>query len=131
MYSARIGFKCRKAAKSGENFQKGGVLLMYAIIETGGKQYKVKEGDIITVEKLNVDAGTAYTFDQVLSVADGEAVSFGAPYISGASVSASVVGDGKGKKIVVYKFKAKKNYHRKKGHRQPFTRLKIDSITAG
>ena len=104
---------------------------MYAIIETGGKQYKVKEGDIITVEKLAADAGTAYTFDQVLSVVDGETVSFGTPYVNGASVSASVIGDGKGKKIVVYKFKAKKNYHRKKGHRQPFTRLKIDSITAG
>jgi len=104
---------------------------MYAIIETGGKQYKVKEGDIITVEKLDVDAGTAYTFNQVLSVVDGETASFGAPYIKGASVSASVIGDGKGKKIIVYKFKSKKNYHRKKGHRQPFTRLKVDSITVG
>jgi len=104
---------------------------MYAIIETGGKQYKVKEGDIITVEKLGADAGTTYTFDKVLSVANGETVSFGAPYVKGASVAASVMGDGKGKKVVVYKFKAKKNYHRKKGHRQPFTRLKIDSISAG
>ncbi|MCL2421737.1 MAG: 50S ribosomal protein L21 [Defluviitaleaceae bacterium] len=104
---------------------------MYAIIETGGKQYKVKEGDIITVEKLGVDAGTAYTFDNVLSVVDGENASFGVPYVSGASVSASVIGDGKGKKLVVYKFKSKKNYHRKKGHRQPFTRLKVDSITVG
>ena len=101
---------------------------MYAIIETGGKQYKVQEGDIITVEKLAVDTGTAYTFDRVLSVADGEKISFGAPYVAGASVAASVLGDGKGKKVVVYKFKSKKNYHRKKGHRQPFTRLKIDSI---
>ena len=104
---------------------------MYAIIETGGKQYKVKEGDIITVEKLGADAGTVYTFDRVLSVADGETVSFGAPYVEGASVAASIMGDGKGKKIVVYKFRAKKNYHRKKGHRQPFTRLKIDSISVG
>jgi len=101
---------------------------MYAIIETGGKQYKVQEGDIITVEKLAVDTGTAYTFDRVLSVADGEKISFGVPYVAGASVAASVLGDGKGKKVVVYKFKSKKNYHRKKGHRQPFTRLKIDSI---
>ena len=104
---------------------------MYAIIETGGKQYKVKEGDIITVEKLNVDAGTAYSFDKVLTVVNGEEVSFGAPYISGATVGAEVLGDGKGKKIVVYKFKSKKNYHKKKGHRQPFTRLKIDKINAG
>jgi len=104
---------------------------MYAIIETGGKQYKVAEGDVITVEKLNADAGTAYTFDKVLSVADGEKVSFGAPYVKGASVAASVINDGKAKKVVVYKFKSKKNYHRKKGHRQPFTKLKIDAITAG
>lgn len=101
---------------------------MYAIIETGGKQYKVQAGDIITVEKLCADAGSAYAFDQVLTLADGETVTFGAPYISGASVSASVIGDGKAKKIVVYKYKSKKGYHRKKGHRQPFTRLKIDAI---
>ena len=104
---------------------------MYAIIETGGKQYKVKEGDVITVEKLTVEVGTAYKFDKVLSVANGEQVSFGAPYITGASVDAEVLGDGKAKKIVVYKFKSKKNYHRKKGHRQPYTKLKIGSITAG
>ena len=104
---------------------------MYAIIETGGKQYKVKVGDVINVEKLGVDAGTAYTFDKVLSVSDGGSVSFGSPYIEGVRVEALVEGDGKGKKIVVYKFKAKKNYHRKKGHRQPFTRLKINSIKVG
>ena len=104
---------------------------MYAIIETGGKQYKVKEGDVITVEKLPAEAGTAYTFDKVLSVVNGDNASFGAPYISGASVAAQVLGDGKGKKLVVYKFKSKKNYHRKKGHRQPFTKLKIGAITAG
>ena len=103
---------------------------MYAIIETGGKQYKVQEGDVITVEKLAADTGTAYTFDKVLSVVDGDKTSFGEPYIKGASVAAQVLGDGKGKKIIVYKYKAKKNYHRKKGHRQPFTKLKIDSIKA-
>ena len=101
---------------------------MYAIIETGGKQYKVKEGDVISVEKLAADDGSTFTFDKVLTVADGEKVSFGTPYVSGASVSASVLGEGKGKKVVVYKFKSKKNYHRKKGHRQPFTKLKIDAI---
>ena len=101
---------------------------MYAIIETGGKQYKVKEGDVITVEKLGVDEGASYTFENVLSVVNGEEASFGAPYLSGASVSASVLGDGKGKKVIAYKYKAKKNYHRKKGHRQPFTKLKIESI---
>lgn len=104
---------------------------MYAIIETGGKQYKVAEGDVITVEKLGADAGTATTFDKVLSVVDGDKVSFGSPYVGGASVAGEVLGDGKGKKVVVYKFKAKKNYHRKKGHRQPFTKVKIGTITAG
>ena len=99
---------------------------MYAIIETGGKQYKVAEGDVITVEKLVAEG--SYTFDKVLSVVKGDQATFGAPYISGASVGATVLGEGKGKKIVVYKYKAKKNYHRKKGHRQPFTKLKIDSI---
>ena len=101
---------------------------MYAIIETGGKQYKVKEGDIITVEKLNVDAGTDYTFEKVLSLLNGEESAFGTPYIDGASVAASVIEDGKAKKVVVYKYKSKKNYHRKKGHRQPFTKLKIKAI---
>jgi len=101
---------------------------MYAIIETGGKQYRVQEGDTIMVEKLSADTGTAYTFDTVLAVGEGESTTFGAPYVSGASVSASVLGDIKGKKVVVYKYKSKKNYHRKKGHRQPYTRLKIDSI---
>ena len=100
---------------------------MYAIIETGGKQYKVKEGDIITVEKLSVEEGANYSFDKVLAVG-GEEASFGAPYLSGVSVSASVLGEGKGKKVIAYKYKAKKNYHRKKGHRQPFTKLKIESI---
>ena len=110
----------------------GGVLLiMYAIIETGGKQYKVKEGDIVTVEKLAAESGSTYNFEKVLSVVDGEKVTFGAPYVGGASVAASVLGDGKGKKLVVYKFKSKKNYHRKKGHRQPFTKLKIDAINGG
>jgi len=101
---------------------------MYAIIETGGKQYKVQEGDIINIEKLSAEAGTAYTFDRVLTVAEGEEISFGSPYVDGAKVEASVIGDGKNKKVVVYKFKSKKNYHRKKGHRQPFTKVKIDSI---
>ncbi|MDR1664265.1 MAG: 50S ribosomal protein L21 [Clostridiales bacterium] len=101
---------------------------MSAIIETGGKQYTVNAGDVITVEKLKVDAGTAYTFDRVLAVTDGETATFGAPYISGATVAASVLGDGKGKKVVSYKYKSKKGYHRKKGHRQPFTRVKLDEI---
>jgi len=101
---------------------------MHAIIETGGKQFKVQAGDIITVEKLGVDAGTAYTFDKVLGILDGESSVLGKPLVAGATVTASVLGDGKGKKLIVYKYKAKKGYHRKKGHRQPFTRVKIDAI---
>ena len=103
---------------------------MYAIIETGGKQYKVQEGDVIMVEKLPVEADSSYTFDKVLSLIDGDKASFGAPYLSGASVGATVLEEGKGKKVVVYKYKSKKNYHCKKGHRQPFTKLKIDAIKA-
>ena len=101
---------------------------MYAIIETGGKQYKVAEGDIITVEKLAVEAGSAYTFENVLAVGEGDKVSVGAPTVKGASVSASVIGDGKAKKVIVYKYKPKKGFHKKNGHRQPFTKLKIEKI---
>ena len=101
---------------------------MHAIIETGGKQYKVQAGDVITVEKLGVDAGTAFTFDRVLGILDGDATVLGKPLVSGASVTAEVLGDGKAKKVIVYKYKAKKGYHRKKGHRQPFTRVKIEAI---
>ena len=101
---------------------------MYAIIETGGKQYKVAEGDIITVEKLGVEAGQEYTFDKVLVLAKDGDVKVGAPYVEGAAVTASVIGDGKAKKVTVYKYKPKKGYHKKNGHRQPFTKLQIKSI---
>jgi large subunit ribosomal protein L21 len=101
---------------------------MYAIIETGGKQYKVAEGDIITVEKLAVEAGSEYTFENVLAVCDGDKVNVGAPVVSGASVKASVIGDGKAKKVIIYKYKPKKGFHKKNGHRQPFTKLKIEKI---
>ncbi len=101
---------------------------MYAIIETGGKQYKVSEGDVIFVEKLDVEAGSAVTIDKVLVVADGADVKVGAPYVEGASVSASAVKNGKEKKIIVYKYKAKKGYHKKQGHRQPYTKLEITKI---
>ncbi|MCL1786586.1 MAG: 50S ribosomal protein L21 [Defluviitaleaceae bacterium] len=103
---------------------------MYAIIETGGKQYKVQAGDVITVEKLGADAGTSFTFDRVLSILDGDNSVFGAPTIKGATVTAQVLGDGKAKKVIVYKYKAKKGFHKKKGHRQPFTQLKIEAVNA-
>lgn len=101
---------------------------MYAIIETGGKQYKVQEGDFIFVEKLDVEAGAAVTLDKVLVVADGDDVKVGAPLVDGATVEASVVKNGKEKKIIVYKYKAKKGYHKKQGHRQPYTKLEIKKI---
>lgn len=101
---------------------------MYAIIETGGKQYKVAEGDTITVEKLAVEAGQDFTFDKVLVLAKDGAVQVGAPYVAGAAVTATVIGDGKAKKVIVYKYKPKKGFHKKKGHRQPFTKLQIKSI---
>lgn len=101
---------------------------MYAIIETGGKQYKVAEGDVITVEKLGVEAGQEFTFDKVLVLAKDGDVKVGAPYVEGAAVTASVIGDGREKKVIVYKYKPKKGFHKKKGHRQPFTKLQIKSI---
>ena len=100
---------------------------MYAIIATGGKQYKVAEGAIIKVEKLGVEAGETYTFDQVLAVNNDKMV-VGNPTVEGATVTASVIGDGKAKKVVVYKYKPKKGFHKKNGHRQPFTKLQIKSI---
>lgn len=103
---------------------------MHAIIETGGKQYKVAAGDTLFIEKLNIDAGESYTFDKVLGIIDGESTTFGKPLVAGATVSATVEGDGKAKKLIVFKYKAKKGYRRKKGHRQPFTRVKIDAINA-
>ena len=102
---------------------------MYAIIATGGKQYKVSEGDIIKVEKLGAGAGTTYTFDQVLAVSN-DGLKIGNPVVEGASVEASVLGDGKAKKVVVYKYKPKTGYHKKNGHRQQYTAVKIEKINA-
>ncbi len=102
---------------------------MYAIIATGGKQYKVKEGDVIQVEKLESEAGETVTFDQVLMISDGD-VKVGTPVIDGATVSASVVAQGKAKKIIVYRYKRKTGYHKKNGHRQPFTKVKIEKINS-
>ncbi len=103
---------------------------MYAIIATGGKQYKVAEGDVVRVEKLGAEAGATYTFDQVLAVSDAEGMKVGAPTVEGASVVATVVGDGKAKKVIVYKYKRKSGYHKKNGHRQQYTEVKIEKINA-
>ncbi len=102
----------------------------HAIILTGGKQYRVAEGDVLFVEKLDAEAGDTVTFDQVLAVVDGELANFGAPLLSGASVTAKVEKNGKGKKIRVYKMKPKKGYRRTQGHRQPYTKVTIEAINA-
>lgn len=102
---------------------------MYAIIETGGKQVKVEEGQVIYVEKVNAESGDSVTFDKVL-VVGGEDVKIGAPYVDGATVTATVEKQDRAKKITVIKFKAKKNYKRKQGHRQPYTKLTINKIEA-
>jgi len=102
---------------------------VFAIVQTGGKQYKVREGDVIRVEKLPVDVGEEVILDQVLMV-HGEDTKIGRPFVEGANVVARVQRNGKGKKIIVFKYKPKKNYRRKKGHRQPFTELVIEKINA-
>lgn len=102
---------------------------MYAIMKTGGKQYKVGEGNIIKVEKLPAEVGEKITFEEIIFLTDGEGnVKIGDPHISGAKVIAEVLEQGRDKKIVVYKYKKRKNYHKKQGHRQPFTRIKIEKI---
>ena len=100
---------------------------MYAIIETGGKQIKVEAGKEIYVEKVNAEAGDTVTFDKVLFVG-GDDTKVGVPFVEGATVTAKVEKQGRGKKITVFKYKAKKNYHKKQGHRQPFTKLTVDAI---
>ena len=101
---------------------------MYAIIKTGGKQYKVQEGDVIRVEKLDVEEGSEVQFNDVLAVSNDEGLKVGAPVVDGAVVDANVVRQGKAKKIVVFKYKAKKDYRKKQGHRQPYTQVQITKI---
>ena len=101
---------------------------MYAIIESCGKQYKVAGGDVVFFEKLDVEEGKKVTFDKVVLVSDDKKVEVGVPYVKGVKVEGKVVANGKGKKIIVYKYKAKKNYRRTQGHRQPYTKVEITSI---
>ena len=103
---------------------------MYAIIKTGGKQYKVAEGDVITIEKLEANEGDAVTFEEVLTVVKDDAVVVGKPVVEGAKVTGKVEAQGKGKKILVFKYHAKSNYRRRQGHRQPFTKVVIGKIEA-
>jgi len=104
---------------------------VYAVIETGGKQYRVSEGDILEVEKLSSEENETVEFSQVVMGKDGEAIKVGNPYLKEAKVTARVLRQGRGKKITVFKYKPKKNYRRKKGHRQPFSRVRIENISLG
>jgi large subunit ribosomal protein L21 len=103
---------------------------MYAIIETGGKQYRVSEGDVIRVEKLEIADGETVKFEKVLLVANEGNINVGKPYVDGAVVEAVVENQGKAKKIIIFKYKAKKDYRKKQGHRQPFTKVVIEKIEA-
>ena len=103
---------------------------MYAIVKTGGKQYKVAQGDVLFVEKLEANEGDVVTLDQVLAVAGENGLTVGAPVVEGATVTAKVVAQGKAKRVIVYKYKAKKDYRRKQGHRQPYTKIVVEKINA-
>lgn len=103
---------------------------MYAIIKTGGKQYMVSEGDVLTVEKLDVESGAKVMFEEVLAVGNNGELQFGSPVVAGAKVEATVVENGKAKKVIVFKYKPKKDFRKKQGHRQPFTKVRIEKINA-
>lgn len=103
---------------------------MYAIIETGGKQYKVEAGMTLFIEKLDVEAGSEITFDKVIAVGADDGIKVGAPYVDGATVTAKAVKNGKAKKITVFTYKSKKNEKRKMGHRQPYTKVEISAVNA-
>ncbi|NSW90601.1 MAG: 50S ribosomal protein L21 [Firmicutes bacterium] len=101
---------------------------MYAVIETGGKQYKVQEGDVLFVDRISAEEGSIVTFEKVLALSKEGVVTFGKPLLDNVMVEARVLGHGKHKKIIVFKYKPKKNYRRKQGHRQPYTRVQIERI---
>lgn len=103
---------------------------MYAVIKTGGKQYRVSEGDVLYIEKLDVEEGDKVVFDQVLIVSDENETKIGTPMVEGATVEATCEKNGKGKKVIIFKYKAKKDYRKKQGHRQPYTKVMINKILA-
>ena len=117
------------AAPDSEPVNEGVEKEMNAIIVTGGKQYKVAEGDVLYIEKLDVEAGDTVKFDQVLAILDGENATFGTPVVEGASVEANIVKNGKGKKIRIFKYTPKKGYRKRQGHRQPYTKVEITKIS--
>jgi large subunit ribosomal protein L21 len=123
-------YKCAlRAAPDSEPVNEGVERKMNAIIVTGGKQYKVAEGDVLYIEKLDVEAGETVKFDQVLAIIDGENATFGTPVVEGATVEANVVKNGKGKKIRIFKYNPKKGYRKRQGHRQPYTKVEITKIS--
>lgn len=122
--------KRRNPALESESLLERMKKMKHAVILTGGKQYRVAEGDVIYIEKLDAEAGSSVTFDKVLAITDDESENvFGSPIIEGASVIANVVKNGRGKKIRVFKMKPKKGYHRTQGHRQPYTKVQIEKIS--
>ena len=128
-YAAQRGKRFRKETPKLASNEHRRCLFMYAIIATGGKQYRVAEGDSIKIERIDAEVGSAVTFDQVLAVNNGE-LTIGCPTVEGATVSATVEKVGKGKKVIVYKYKRKSGYHKKNGHRQLYTQVKIEKINA-
>jgi len=126
--TAQARFKA-KSTYGWRVLKKTGGVSMFAIIQTGGKQYKVQEGDVIYIEKLPVDEGNTVEFDQVLAVQKDQLL-IGNPTVAGAKVVGKVEKQGRARKIIVFKYKAKKNYHKKQGHRQPYTKVKIEKIEA-
>lgn len=113
-----------------EFYEKAGATIMYAVIETGGKQYQVNEGDVIFIEKLPAEADEIVTFDKVVALGADDGLKIGAPYVEGAAVEAKVLKNGKAKKITVFTYKPKKGEKKKQGHRQPYTQVKIEAIKA-
>ena len=123
-------YKCALcAAPDSEPVNEGVEKKMNAIIVTGGKQYKVAEGDVVYIEKLDQEAGETVKFDQVLAIIDGDKATFGTPVVEGASVEAKIVKNGKGKKIRIFKYNPKKGYRKRQGHRQPYTKVEIAKIS--
>lgn len=101
---------------------------MFAVLKTGGKQYKVTEGDVIFIEKLGLEADENYTFTEVLAIGSDDGIKVGVPFVDGATVTGKIIKEGRSKKIIVYKYKAKKGYHKKQGHRQSYTKVQIEKI---
>ena len=126
--SGQLSRGCTPRLGNGEFNAKAGALFMYAVMETGGKQYRVQVGDVIFVEKLDCEADSKVTLDKIVMVSGDDGVKVGAPYVDGASVEATVLKNGKSKKITVFTYKSKKNEKRKMGHRQPYTQVRIDTI---